>query len=185
MRNGSNVWRPSRIWWAGCLALMACVVAGGGSLRSEERPAANLAVSHETGGLPARIHAQDLTNAWDGDDAKVRYLLEELITQRSESARLSIELAEARVEAVEIKEVSRQQAGLLTALMAVLATRDRQETALRSETTDLRQRLGAAQAELQRKHVENSRLAAELTAAHKAADLARMMALENLAVIKA
>ena len=83
--------------------MLAWVVAGGGSLRSEERPAANLAVSHETGGLPARIHAQDLTNAWDGDDAKVRYLLEELITQRSECARLSIELAEARVEAVEIK----------------------------------------------------------------------------------
>jgi hypothetical protein len=185
MVNSSNVWRPSRIWWAGSLALMACLGAGSGSLRSEERLAANLAVSHETGGLPARIHAQDLTKAWDADDAKARYLIEELITQRFESARLNIELAEARAEAAEIKEVSRQQAALLAALMAVLPTRDRQDATLRSETADLRQRLEAAQAELQRKRVENSRLAAELAAAHKAADSATMMALENLAVIKA
>jgi chromosome segregation ATPase len=135
--------------------------------------------------LPPRIRGQDLTEAWDAHNAKLRYLIEELITLRFESARLSIEGAEARAEAAEIKEVSRQQAELLTALMAVLATRDRKDATLRSETTDLRQRLEAAQAELQRERVENSRLAAELAAAHKAADSATMMALENLAVINA
>ena len=185
MVNSSNVWRPWRIWWAGSLALIACLGAGSGSLRSEERLAASLAVSQETGGLPARVHTQNLTKAWDAHNAKLRYLIEELITQRFESARLNIERAEARAEAAEIKEVSRQQAELLTALMAVLATRDRQDATLRSETTDLRQRLEAALAELQRERVENSRLAAELAAAHKAADSATMMALENLAVIEA
>ena len=183
MTKGSDVLQPSKIWWAGSLALTVCLGPGSGSLRSEEHPAANLAVSQEAGGLPARTHARDLTNGWDADDAKVRYLIEELITERSESARLSIELAEAKAEAVEIKEVSRQQVGLLTALMAVLATRDRQDATLRSGATDLRQHLEAAQSELQRKRTENSRLAAELAAAHGAADLATMMALENLAVI--
>jgi hypothetical protein len=185
MVNSSNVWRPWRIWWTGSLALMACLGAGSGSLRSEERLAAKPAVSQETGRLPARIHGQDLTEAWDAHNAKLRYLIEELITLRFESARLNIEGAEARAESAEIKEVSRQQAELLTALMAVLATRDRKDATLRSETTDLRQRLEAAQAELQRERVENSRLAAELAAAHKAADSATMMAMENLAVIEA
>ena len=183
MVNSSNVWRPSKSWWVGCLALLAWLSAASGSLRSEECLAYNPAASPESGGSPA--HAQDLTNAWAADDAKVRYLIEELITQRFESTRLSIELTEARAEAAEIKEVSLQQAELLTALMAALTTRDRQDTTLRSETAGLRQRLDAAPAELQRKRVENNRLAAELAAAHKAADSATIMALENLAVIKA
>ena len=84
-----------------------------------------------------------------------------------------------------MKEVSRQQAALLTALMAVLARRDQQDTTSRSETTELEERLEAAQSELQRKHLENSQLAAELAAAHKAAERATMMALENLALIEA
>ena len=49
----------------------------------------------------------------------------------------------------------------------------------------MRQRLDAAQTELERKRLENSRLAAELAAALKAADSATLMALENLAVINA
>lgn len=200
MVSSSSVWRASRSWCAGSLALMACLGAGSGSLRSQERLAANLAASHEVGGLPARIqifepnwgrlpdgakHARDLTKARDATNAKVRDLIEELIPERFESARLSIELAEAKAEAAEIKEVSRQQEALLAALMAVLATRARHDAIVRSENADMRQRLEAVQAELQRKVSENSRLAAELAAAHKAADSATMMALENLAVIEA
>jgi regulator of replication initiation timing len=168
---------------------MACLGAGSGSLRSQERLAANLAASHEVGGLPARIqifepnwgrlpdgakHARDLTKARDATNAKVRDLIEERIPERIESARLSIELAEAKAEGAEIKEVSRQQEALLTALMAVLATRARHDAIVRSENADMRQRLEAVQAELQRKVLENSRLAAELAAAHKAADSATM-----------
>lgn len=49
----------------------------------------------------------------------------------------------------------------------------------------MQHRLEMAQAELQRKRVENSRVAAELGAAHMAAASATRMALENLAVIEA
>jgi hypothetical protein len=185
MGNSSNGWRPWRTWCASSLALMACLGAGSESLRSEEHLAANPAIPHKIGELPGRGHPQDLTKAWDADDAKVRYLIEELITQRFESARLSLELAEARAAVAELKEVSRQQAGLLTALMAVLMTQDRQEITLRAETTELRQRLDAAQTELERKRLENSWLTAELATAQKAADSATLMALENLAVIEA
>ena len=38
----------------------------------------------------------------------MRYLIEELITQRFVGARLSIELAEARIEAIQVKEISVQ-----------------------------------------------------------------------------
>lgn len=185
MVSSCSPWRPLGTRWAGPLALILCLGAGSGSLRSEERLAANPAVSHETGGLPVGVNAQHPTEAWHADDAKVRYLIEELITQRFESARLSIELADARAEAAENKEVSRQQAALLEALTAVLATRDRQFATLRSETAALRQRLEAAQAELQLRGVQNSTLAAELAAAHKAAETATIMALENLALINA
>ena len=69
-------------------------------------------------------------------------------------------------------------------MMAAMASRDRQ-AALRSGTADLRQRLEAAQAELQRQRAENDRLAAALAAAYKAADAATVMAQDNLAVINA
>ena len=147
----------SGVWWAGLLSLIICLGAESGGLRAQDRLATNLAVL----AAPARIHPQDLANGWDADDAKVRYLLEELVTQRLESARLSVELAAVKAEAAEIKEVSRQQAALLTALMAVLARRDRQDITLRSETAELGERLQAAHSELQRKHLENSRLAAD------------------------
>ena len=171
----------SGVWWASFLSLIICLSAGNGGLRAQELLGAKIAVS----GSPALMYVQDLANGWDADDAKVRYLIEELITQRLEIARLSVELAGARAEAAEMKEVSRQQAALLTALMAVLARRDQQDTTSRSETTELEERLEAAQSELQRKHLENSQLAAELAAAHKAAERATMMALENLALIEA
>jgi hypothetical protein len=67
----------------------------------------------------------------------------------------------------------------------VLTTRGRREADTRLEAADLRQRLEAAQAELQRKVSENGRLAAELAATHKAADAATVMAQGNLAVIDA
>jgi DNA repair exonuclease SbcCD ATPase subunit len=121
----------------------------------------------------------------DAAYAKVRYLIEELVTQRSESARFSIELAEAKAKAAEIETISRQREVLLAALIAALATRDRREADARSQTADWRQRLEAAEAEVQRKLSENDRLAAELAAAYKAADAATVLAADNLAVINA
>jgi hypothetical protein len=112
-------------------------------------------------------------------------LIEELVTQRSEGALLSIELAATKAKAAEIEAISRQREALLAALIAALATRDRREADARSETADLRQRLEAAEAELQRKVSENDRLAAELAVAHKAADAATVLAEDNLATINA
>jgi hypothetical protein len=112
-------------------------------------------------------------------------LIEELVAQRSESARLSIELADAKTKGAEIEAIYRQQEALLTALMTALASRDRRDAAVRSEVADLRQRLEAAQNELQHKGAENDRLAAELAGAHKAADEATLMAQNNLAAIDA
>jgi FKBP-type peptidyl-prolyl cis-trans isomerase len=112
-------------------------------------------------------------------------LIEELVTQRSESTRLSMELAETKAKSAEIETISRQRDALLAALIAVLTTRGRREADTRLEAADLRQRLEAAQAELQRKVSENERLAAQLAAAHKATDAATVMAEGNLAVIDA
>ena len=106
----------------------------------------------------------------EADDPKLRYLINELIDQRFEGARLSIELEEARAEAAQIKEISHEQAHLLTALIAALRVRDRRDASSRTETADLRHRLEAAQTELKRERVENRRLAAELVAAQKAAN---------------
>lgn len=180
----SNVGRASRTWWAGSLALMACLGGGSGSVHSQERPAANLGASREPAELPLQIHAQD-PKACGAAYAKVDYLIEELITQRFESARLNIDLAAARADGAQIEQASRQQEALLRALMAAVATRERRDAIVRSKAADLRHRLEAAQAELQRQIAENDRLAAELAAVLKAADSATMMAQDNLAVINA
>jgi hypothetical protein len=183
MTSSSHVWRVPRIWWASFVALAACLGTGSGSLRSQERVAA------DPGSIqifePNRGPLPDGSKACDVAYAKVRYLIDELITERFENARLSIELAEAKVEGAEIEKASRQQEAVLGALTAVVATRDRRDAAVRSEIADLRQGLEAAQAELQRKGAENDRLAAELAAAYKAADAATVMARDNLAVINA
>jgi hypothetical protein len=174
----SNVWRASRIS-ANALGVLACLGASSGSTLSQERlppnPAAIKIFDPDDGSLP------DGSNACD---ATYGYLIEELVTQRLESARLSIELAQAKAEGAEIQRTSRQQEALLSAMMAAMASRDRQ-AALRSGAADLRQRLEAAQAELQRQRAENDRLAAALAAAYKAADAATVMAQDNLAVINA
>jgi hypothetical protein len=115
---------------------------------------------------------------------KLGYLTEELVSQRLESARLSIELAQAKTVGEQLERASRQQEALLSALMAAMASRDR-EAAVRSGSTGLRQQLAAAQTELQRQEAENDRLVAALAAAYKAADAAKVMAQDNLAVINA
>ena len=161
--------RPLRIWWAGPLA-MVCVWTSGEGVRAEERLVPSLATPDVTGRSSAFYQAQGLAQALSADDPKVRYLLQELIAQRFEGARLSIELEEAMVEAAQIKEISQQQAQLLTALIAALRIRDRRAATLRAETADLRQRLEAAQTDLERERIENRRLAAELAAAQKAAN---------------
>ena len=174
----SIVWRGSRIS-ASALGLLACLGAGSGSTLSQESLAANPAA--------IQIFEPDDSSLPDGSkacDAAYGYLIEELVTQRLESARLRIELAQAKAEGDELQKASRQQEALLSALMAAMASRDRQ-AAVRSGTTDLRERLEAAQAELRRQKAENDRLAAELAAAFKAADAAKVMAQDNLAVINA
>lgn len=177
MKNSSHVRRGSKVWWASFLALIACLCAGSGRLRSQELPAGN----------PAHIQISEaqLPDGSKACDAAYANLIEDLVTQRSESARLSIELADAKGKGAEIEAISRQQEALLTALMAALASRDRRDAAVRSEIADLRQRLEVAQSELQHKGVEIDRLAAELAAAHKAADEAASMARDNLAAIDA
>ena len=159
--------RPLRISWAGPFAVIACMCTSGEGVRAEERLVPSLATPDVTGGSSAPTRAWGLA---EPDDPKLRYLIEELIAQRFEGARLSIELAEARVETAQIKEISDQQARLLTALMAALTIRDRRDTSLRAEAADVRHRLEAAQTELERERVENRRLAAELAAAQKAAN---------------
>jgi chromosome segregation ATPase len=111
-------------------------------------------------------------------------LTEQLITERFEAARLSIELADAKAEAAQINEAFHEQSELLAALMAVLRTRDRQDAALRAQTADVRQEMEAAQAELQHTREENHRLAAELATAREAASSVKMMAVGNLAVTR-
>jgi hypothetical protein len=182
MVRSSKAWRRLRIRWAAPLALMICMCTSGKGVRAEERLVPSLARPEVTGGSSAPIQAQGLAEARAADDPKMRYLIEELITQRFEGARLSIELAEAKLEAAQVKEISHQQAELLTALIAVLMIRDRQDASLRAETAELRQRLEAAQTELEHERVENRWLAAELAAAREAANWVKMMALGNLPV---
>ena len=162
--------RPLGIWWAGSLALMTCMCTSGEGVRADERLVPSLATPEVTGRSPASFQAQGLAKALSADDPKVLYLIQELIAQRFEGARLSIELEEAMVEAAQIKAISQQQAQLLTALIAALRIRDRRDATLRAETADLRQRLEAAQTDLERERIENRRLAAELAAAQKAAN---------------
>ena len=154
MDRSSKAWRPLQIWWAAPLALMICMCTSGKSVRAEERLVPSLARPDVTGGSPAPIQAQGLAGARAADDPKMRYLIEELITQRFEGARLSIELAEAKLEAAQVKEISHEQTELLTALIAALRIRDRQSAGLHAETADLRQRLEAAQTELESERVE-------------------------------
>jgi hypothetical protein len=161
---------------------MACLVAASGSLRSQELLAAKPAAVQIFEPNPGQ---QLDGKACDEAYADVRYLIEELIDQRLESARLSIELAKAKAEGTEIQRISRQQETLVTALMTAVASRDRRDAAVRSETADLRQQLEVARTELQRRGAENDRLAAELAAAHKAAVAATAKAQANLAVIDA
>jgi hypothetical protein len=65
-----------------------------------------------------------------------------------------------------------------------LRARDRQVAAVRSETEDLRQRLDAACAELERKGADDDRLAAELAASRMTTDSATVMAQEKPAAIE-
>ena len=178
-----DVRRGLRVWPASFLSLVICLGAASGGLHAQERLAA------KTGGSPTRIQifegpqrALGRTGTCDAAYAKLRYAMEELITQRFENARLSTELAAGKAEAAEIEKASRQQETLLAALMDALAKRDRQIAAIRLETADL---LEAAQSEVQRKRAENDHLAAELAAVRKAADAAIVMAQDNLAAISA
>ena len=166
----SKAWRPLEIWWAGPLALVVCMGTSAKGVCAEERLVPSLAIPVVTGGSPAPVQAQGLAEARTAHDPKVHYLIKELIAQRFEGARLSIELAEARVEAAQVKTISHGQAELLTALIAALRIRDSQAAILRAETADLRQRLEAAQTELEREGVEKRRAAAELVAAQEAAN---------------
>jgi hypothetical protein len=118
MVRSSKAWRRLRIWWAGPLALSLCMCTSGKGLRAEERLVPSLALPIVTGGSPAPVQAQGSAEARAANDPKMRYMIEELIAQRFEGARLSIELAEARVEAVQVKEISHGQAELLTVLIA-------------------------------------------------------------------
>ena len=178
MVRSSEAWRPLRIWWAGPLALMLCICTSGNGVRAEERLV--LAMPDVTGGSQAPFQAEGLAEAPAADDPKVGYLIEELITQRFEGARLSIELAAARVEAAQIKDISHEQTKLLTSLIAALGTRDRENATLRAQTADLQRRLEASQTELEQERVENGRLAAELGAVQEGANWVQMMALGNL-----
>ena len=178
MVRSSKAWRPLRIWWAGPLALMLCICTSGNGVRAEERLV--LAMPDVSGGSQAPFFAQGLAEAPAADDPKVGYLIEELITQRFEGARLSIELAAARVETAQIKDISHEQTKLLTSLIAALGTRDRENATLRAQTADLQQRLGAAQTELEHERVENGRLAAKSGAVQEGANWVQMMALGNL-----
>jgi DNA repair exonuclease SbcCD ATPase subunit len=200
MMNSSDDRQGLTTWRTCLLSLAISLGAGCGGLCAQERLAADLDVSHGRGISPAGIqifehhrgglpdgskHAQELIEACDAAHAKVRYLIEELITQRTENARLSIEMAEEKAEDAEIEEITRQQEELLAALMAVVATRQRQDATVRLENADLQQQLEATRAELRRKSAQNDRLAAKLAAAHKAAEAATVMAQGNLAVIDA
>jgi hypothetical protein len=158
------------------LALMVCMCISGKGVRAEERLVPSLAIPDVTGGSPASFQSQGLAEARAAYHPKVRYLVDELIGQRFEVARLSTELADARVEAAQVEEISHGQGKLLTALIAALKIRDRQNASLRAETADLRQWLEASQTELERERVENRRLAAELAAAQEAANWVKMMA---------
>ena len=51
----SKASRPLRIWWAGPLALIVCMGAGGQGVRAEERMVPSLAIREVTGGSPAPI----------------------------------------------------------------------------------------------------------------------------------
>lgn len=165
-----KVRRLLTFWWAGPLTLMTWMCTSAEGVRAEERLVPSLATPGVTGRSPPSFQAQGLAKALSAGDPKVRYLIQELIAQRFEGARLSMELAEARVEAAQIKAISHQQERLLTALIAALRIRDRRNASLRIETADVRHRLEAAQTELKRERVENRRLAAELAAAQKAAN---------------
>jgi hypothetical protein len=169
MVRSSKVCCRPRIGLTGPLALAVCMVASGKGVCAEERLVPGLAISVVTGGSPAPAQAQGPAEARTSDELKMRYLIEELITQRFEGARLSIELAESRIEAAQVKETSHGQAELLTALIAALKIRDRQAATLRVEMAELRQRLEAAQTELERS-VEKRHLAAALRAAQETAN---------------
>jgi hypothetical protein len=157
---------------------MLCICTSGNGVRAEER--LFLAIPDVAVGSQAPFQAEGLAEAPAADDPKVRYLIEELISQRFEGARLSIELAAARVEAAEIKDSSHEQAKLLTSLIAALGTRDRENASLRAQTADLQRRLEASQTELEQERVENGRLAAELGAVQEGTNWVQMMALGNL-----
>lgn len=141
-----------------------------------------------------RLHS-DLAEA----QAERRWLAETLIKQRRESVRLYLDLAEAKAECVRIeeavgtKEVRPAAAECARAYRQVAAMTDQlresdreldQMAAVRSENADLRQRLDAAQTELEQKDAENARLAEQLAALRMAAAFATVMAQENLAAIE-
>jgi general secretion pathway protein H len=128
-----------------------------------------------------------------------RGLAEALIKQRRESVRLYSDLAEAKADCVRIeeavgtKEVQSVVAECARAYRQVATITDQlresdreldQMAAVRSENADLRQRLDAAQTELDQKGTENARLAEQLAALRMAAAFATVMAQENLAAIE-
>jgi hypothetical protein len=184
MVRSTKIWRRLRIWWAGPLALVLCMVTSGKGVCAEERVVPDLAIPVVTGGSPALDQAQGLAEARTANDPKMRYLIEELITQRFEGARLSIDLAEARSEAAHVKEISHGQAELLTALIAALRIRDRQAATLQAETADLRQRLEAAQTELERRRGQ-APVGGGVARSTGDSELKTMMALRDVPVARA
>jgi general secretion pathway protein H len=119
MVNSSRIRRASGIWWARSLSLVVCAGASSGGLGAQDGAGTQSAVS-PLGEIPVRTGAPPYETVVAVEAPLVRYLLEELITQRLENAQLSSDLAAADAQRAQIEKAAREKETALAAWIAGL-----------------------------------------------------------------
>ena len=115
MVNSFHIRRASRIWWANSLSLVLCLAASSGAVGAQER-----AQAHPSGQISGRTGDPPYGTVVAPEHPLVRYLLEELITQRLENAQLHADLAAAGARRAEIEKGAREKEAALAAWIAGL-----------------------------------------------------------------
>jgi hypothetical protein len=134
MANSFHIRRASRIWWANSLSLVLCLVASSGAVGAEQR-----AQAHPSGEISGRTGDPPYGTVVASEHPQVRYLLEELITQRLENSQLHADLTAAGARRAEIEKGAREKEAALTAWIAGLRDELAQNEAQLALTTAARE----------------------------------------------
>jgi murein DD-endopeptidase MepM/ murein hydrolase activator NlpD len=134
MANRFHIRRASRIWWINSLSLVLYLAASSGAVGAEEG-----AQAHPSGEISGRTGDPPYGTMVASEHPLVRYLLEELITQRLENSQLHADLTAAGARLAEIGKGALEKEAALAAWIVGLRDELAQREAQLALTTAARE----------------------------------------------